>query len=156
MPKAKISNNMTAFGHPFLLSPLILRNCDNSQIYLMQVRCSWNYVLQITRGVTRSRATRSREIKLDDITRRVKNRSRKICDLSKLLFVACGGSNAPMLHLGCQNLKKEKEKKRRRKRESTGSIESSLKLCSKLFPITDIVYYLGCSPFCSGVRILSG
>ena len=40
MPKAQISNNMTAFGHPFLLSPLILRNCDNSQIYLMQVRCS--------------------------------------------------------------------------------------------------------------------
>ena len=54
--------------------------------------------------------TRSREIKLDDITRRVKNRSREICDLSKLLFVACGGSNVPFLHLACQNLKKEKEK----------------------------------------------
>ena len=108
------------------------------------------------RGVTRSRATRSREIKLDDITRRVKNRSREICDLSKLLFVACGGSNAPLLHLACQNLKKEKEKKRRRRRGSRGSIESSHKLCSKSFPITDIVYYLGCSPFCSGVRILSG
>jgi hypothetical protein len=35
-----ITNNMTAFGHPFLLSLLILRNCGNSQIYLMQVRCS--------------------------------------------------------------------------------------------------------------------
>ena len=106
----------------------------------------------------RSRATRSREIKIDDITRRVKKLSHEICDLSKLLFVACGGSNAPLLHLACQNLKKEKEKKRRRRRrrESTGSIESSHKLCSKSFPITDIVYYIGCSPFCSGVRILSG
>ena len=40
MPKSEISDNMTAFGHPFLLSPLILVNCDNSQIYFMQVRCS--------------------------------------------------------------------------------------------------------------------
>ena len=31
-----------------------------------------------TRGVTRSRATTSREIKLDDITHRVKNLSREI------------------------------------------------------------------------------
>ena len=38
--KAHISNNMTAFGHPFLLSPLILRSWYNSRIYLMQVRCS--------------------------------------------------------------------------------------------------------------------
>jgi hypothetical protein len=29
-------------------------------------------------------------------------------------------------------------------------------LCSKSFPITDVVHYIGCSPFCSGVRILSG
>ena len=28
------------------------------------------------------------------------------------------------------------------------------KLCSKSFPITDIVHYIGCSPFCSGVRNL--
>jgi hypothetical protein len=40
VPKAQISNNMKTFVHPFLLSPLILGNCDNSQIYLMQVRCS--------------------------------------------------------------------------------------------------------------------
>ena len=30
--KAHISNNMTAFCHPFLLSRLILRNCDDSRI----------------------------------------------------------------------------------------------------------------------------
>ena len=65
----------------------------------------------LIRGVTRSRATISREIKLDDITRRVKKRSREICELSKLLFVACGGSNAPLLRLACQNLTKEKEKR---------------------------------------------
>ena len=64
-----------------------------------------------TRGVTRSRATRSRVIKLDDITRRVKNLSREICDLSKLLFVACGGSNAPLLHLACQNLKRRRKRR---------------------------------------------
>ena len=58
--------------------------------------------------MTRSRATRSREIKLNDITRRVKNLSRKICELSKLLFVACRGGNAPLLRLACQNLTKEK------------------------------------------------
>ena len=40
MPKAHISNNMRAFGHPFLLSTLILTNCDNSRIHLMQVCCS--------------------------------------------------------------------------------------------------------------------
>ena len=74
------------------------------------------------RGVTRSRATRSREIKLNDITRRVKNLSREIWELSKLLFVACRGSNAPLLRLDCQNLTKEKEKKkRRRRRGSRGS-----------------------------------
>ena len=74
------------------------------------------------RGVTRSRATRSREIKLDDITRRVKNLSREISELSKLLFVACRGSNAPLIRLACQNLTKEKEKKkRRRRRGSRGS-----------------------------------
>ena len=71
--------------------------------------------------MTRSRATRSREIKLNDITRRVKNLSRKICELSKLLFVACRGSYAPLLRLGCQNLTKEKEKKKRRRRGSRGS-----------------------------------
>ena len=38
MPKAQISNIMTAFGHPFLLSPLILRNCDNSRIYTILLR----------------------------------------------------------------------------------------------------------------------
>ena len=74
------------------------------------------------RGVTRSRATRSREIKLDDITRRVKNLSREISELSKLLFVAFRGSNAPLLRLGRQTLTKEKEKKkRRRRRGSRGS-----------------------------------
>ena len=52
------------------------------------------------RGVTRSRATRSRKIKLNDITRRVKNLSREIYELSKFLFVAC---NAPLLRLDCQN-----------------------------------------------------
>ena len=57
----------------------------------------------VTRGVTRSLAKRSREIKLYDITRRVKNQSREICELSKLLFVACRGSNAPLLRLDCQN-----------------------------------------------------
>ena len=75
-----------------------------------------------TRGVTRSRATRSREIKLNDITRRVKNLSCEISELSKLLFVACRGSNAPLIRLACQNLTKEKEKKkRRRRRGSRGS-----------------------------------
>ena len=44
--KAQISNNMTTFGHPFLLSPLILRNCHNSRKYLMQVRCSVGNTLQ--------------------------------------------------------------------------------------------------------------
>ena len=74
------------------------------------------------RGVTRSRATRSREIKLNDITRRVKNLSREISELSKLLFVACRGSNAPLIRLACQNLTKDKEKKkRRRRRGSRGS-----------------------------------
>ena len=78
--------------------------------------------MEINRGVTRSRATRSREIKLDDITRRVKNLSREISELSKLLFVACRGSNAPLIRLACQNLTKEKEnKKRRRRRGSRGS-----------------------------------
>ena len=57
--------------------------------------------------------TRSREIKLDDNSCRVKNLSREICELSKLLFVTCGGSNAPLLRLACQNLKKEKKKRRR-------------------------------------------
>ena len=66
-------------------------------------------LLANSRGVTRSRAMRSREIKLDDITRRVKNRSCEICELSKLLFLPCGGSNAPLLRLDCQNLKKEKK-----------------------------------------------
>ena len=66
----------------------------------------------ITRGV-------AIKIKLDDISRRVKNLSRKICELSKLLFVTCGGSNASLLRLACRNLKKEKEKKRRRRRGSS-------------------------------------
>ena len=66
--------------------------------------------------MTRSRTTRSREIKLDDITRRVKSLSREISELSKLLFVAHRGSNAPLLHVACQNLTKEKEKKKRRRR----------------------------------------
>ena len=61
-------------------------------------------LMMLTRG-----ATRSREVKLDDITRRIKNLSREICELSKLLFLPCGGSNAPLLRLDCQNLKKEKE-----------------------------------------------
>ena len=74
----------------------------------------------ICRGVTRSRATRSREIKLEDITRRVKNLSREICELSKHLFVACRGSNAPLLRLACQNLTKEKEKEKRSRRGSRG------------------------------------
>ena len=57
----------------------------------------------------RSRATRSREIKLNDITRRVKKRSREICELSKLLFVACRGSNAPLLRLACLDVGEGKE-----------------------------------------------
>ena len=59
---------------------------------------------------------RSREVKLNDISRRVKNLSPEICELSKLLFVTCGDSNAPLLRLACQNLKKEKEKKKKKKR----------------------------------------
>jgi len=39
----------------------------------------------------------------------------EICELSKLLLVTCGGSNAPLLRLACQNLKKEKEEKKRRR-----------------------------------------
>ena len=34
--------------------------------------------------------------------------------------MTCGGSNAHLLRLTCQNLKKEKEKKRRRTSENTG------------------------------------
>jgi len=67
------------------------------------------------RGVMRSRAT----IKLDNISRLVKNLSREICELSKLLFVTRGGSNAPLVRLACQDLKNEKDKKKRRRR--TGS-----------------------------------
>ena len=99
------------------------------------------------RGVTSSCATRSHEIKLDDITRCVKNQSREICE-TELLFVACGGSNAPLLHLACQNLKEKEKKKKRR--------GSSHKLCSKSFPITVIVNHIGCSPFYIFFRILSG
>jgi len=40
-----------------------------------------------------------------------------------LIFVTCGGSNAPLLRLACQNLKKEKEKKKHRSRR--GSSHSS-------------------------------
>ena len=55
--------------------------------------------------------TRSREIKLDNISRRVKN-------LSKLPFVTCGGSNAPLLRVACQNLNKKKEKKNEGKQQA--------------------------------------
>ena len=36
-----------------------------------------------------------------------------------LIFVTCGGSNAPLLRLACQNLKKEKEKKKWRRRRGS-------------------------------------
>ena len=78
----------------------------------------------LSRGVTRSRVMRSREIKLDNISRHVKNLSHENCELSKLLFVTCGGSNAPLLRLACQNLKKEKEKKKRR--SSRGSCQNEV------------------------------
>ena len=72
-----------------------------------------------SRGVTRSGATRSCEIKPDNISCHVKNLSHQIWELSELLFVTCGGSNAPLLRLACQNLKKEKEKKKRRRRRGS-------------------------------------
>ena len=72
-------------------------------------------------GVTRSRAMRSRKIKIDDISHLVKSLSHEIYELSKLLFVTCEGSNALLLCLACQNLKKEKEKKKRRSRSRRGS-----------------------------------
>ena len=89
------------------------------------------------RGVPRSRATRSREIKLDDISRHVKNLSCEICELSKVLFMACGGSSAPLLCLACQNLKKEgkgkeeeveKERKQRAARMMSENIVLPLKM----------------------------
>ena len=57
-------------------------------------------------------------IKLDNISRRVKNLSREICEISKLLFVTCGGSNAPLLRLACQSLKTEKKKRESRRGSS--------------------------------------